>query len=220
MAFEMSRAPYMLCLEELYKHLIATEAPSDDKAMASNLHASIMMSPWCGIRIAIILSNVVCWLGAWQIVPRALSMEPGQELSRPGSGSLLTHSPSGLLCNVCFHSHLACSILHAASSDQICRAPVGACTILIFSTAAQFITVLLLSQAQDRQLAGVKLSKKDVRELRDLMPTDENLLETRMLLLTPYRAFMHVLHLPMDDVLRLHDMLFVLAGCWCQLHWL
>ncbi|KAK9827532.1 hypothetical protein WJX74_008520 [Apatococcus lobatus] len=34
------------------------------------------------------------------------------------------------------------------------------------------------AQAKDQQLAGVKLSKKDVRELRDLMPTDENLLET------------------------------------------
>ena len=33
-------------------------------------------------------------------------------------------------------------------------------------------------QARERNLSAVKLSKKDERELRDLMPTDENLLET------------------------------------------
>ncbi|KAK9866624.1 hypothetical protein WJX84_002082 [Apatococcus fuscideae] len=34
------------------------------------------------------------------------------------------------------------------------------------------------AQARERNLSAVKLSKKDERELRDLMPTDENLLET------------------------------------------
>lgn len=78
----------------------------------------------------------------------------------------------------------------------------------------------LLSQAQDRQLAGVKLSKKDARELRDLMPTDENLLETCRFPFHPSQPVSH-LSLPASEQSSLHISLLVNqvehanATLWC-----
>ena len=40
------------------------------------------------------------------------------------------------------------------------------------------MTNWLMQATGSRELDDVKLSKKDERELRDLMPTDENLLDT------------------------------------------
>ena len=45
-------------------------------------------------------------------------------------------------------------------------------------------------QGGNRQLDGVKLSKKDAEELRDLMPTDDNLLDTCMLQVLAGRSYL------------------------------